>query len=103
MLAGERTIYTAVDDVKPKSTAALRRLANIRGQSRVSLLVDHYSEDWSALWWIRVDGPARVVVADSAEGHEARKLLASKYDQYRVQPPPGAVIVIDVDRWRAWP
>ena len=51
----EETVYTAVD-AKPKSTLALRRLANIEATPSASLLVDHYDEDWTHLWWVRVDG-----------------------------------------------
>ena len=53
------TIYTAVD-AKRKSTQRLRRLANIAANPRVSLLVDHYSENWDELWWVRADGVATV-------------------------------------------
>lgn len=38
------TIYSAVD-AKPKRTKALRRLANVRANPAVSLLVDHWDED----------------------------------------------------------
>jgi PPOX class probable F420-dependent enzyme len=96
---GDR-LYTAVDDVKAKSTTALRRLDNIAAHPHVSLLADHYDdEDWSALWWVRVDGTARIE-ADSPTGSA---LLAQKYDQYRRQPPPGPCIVVDLERWTAWP
>ena len=44
------TIYSAVDEVKPKATLAVRRLENVRSRPAVSLLVHHDSEDWSALW-----------------------------------------------------
>jgi hypothetical protein len=30
------------------------------------------------------------------------RLLAERYAQYRVQPPPGPVIAIDVERWSGW-
>ena len=103
VLTGDGTIYTAVDDVKPKSSRRLRRLDNIGAQPRVSLLVDDYTEDWSALWWIRLDGGARVAPTGSDETSTAGRLLAAKYDQYRRRPPPVPVIAIDVDRWRAWP
>ena len=51
-------VYTAVD-AKPKRTTALRRLANVAANPRVSLLVDHYDDDWSRLWWVRADGRRR--------------------------------------------
>jgi len=95
------TLYSAVDG-KPKSTLALRRVQNIRSNEAVSLLVDHYDEDWGQLWWVRVDGRART--ADEAgERQRALALLATKYEQYRSTPPPGPVLVIDIARWRMWP
>ena len=54
-------VWTAVD-AKPKSTRSLRRLANIAANPRVSLLVDHYDEDWTRLWWVRADGQASITV-----------------------------------------
>jgi PPOX class probable F420-dependent enzyme len=98
------TLVTAVDH-KPKSTTALQRLTNVRARPHASLLVDHYDEDWSALWWVRVDGPARVAEAGAGDDTRARavELLAAKYPQYRARPPEGPVIVVEVERWRAWP
>jgi hypothetical protein len=29
--------------------------------------------------------------------------LAAKYRQYRETPPPGAVVAVEVTRWRWWP
>ncbi len=96
------TVYWAVDDVKPKSTHALRRVRNIEANDRASLLVDHYDEDWSRLWWVRVDGGARTV-GDVDERGRALRLLSEKYEQYRSAPPPGPVIAIDIASWRTWP
>jgi PPOX class probable F420-dependent enzyme len=95
------TIYSAVDG-KPKTTLALRRLANVKANPAASLLVDQYHDDWSALWWVRLDGVARVV-DDLAERESALALLALKYAEYTRTPPPGDVIAIQVTAWRAWP
>ena len=95
------TVYSAVD-AKPKSTLALQRLANMRSNPAVSLLVDRYEDDWSALWWVRVDGWGREV-ATPAEREAALDLLARKYAQYAETTPPGPVVAIDVTGWRAWP
>jgi PPOX class probable F420-dependent enzyme len=89
-------IYTAVD-AKPKGTTALKRLENVRATGRASLLVDHYEEDWSRLWWVRVDGAAEVIDSDAAID-----ALAAKYEQYRAARPPGPVIAIAPERWRSW-
>jgi PPOX class probable F420-dependent enzyme len=95
------SVLSAVD-AKPKSTPALRRLDNLRAHPAASLLVDHYSDDWGELWWVRLDGNGRVVTS----GHErdrAITLLAGKYEQYEATPPPGPVIALDVTAWRSWP
>ena len=96
------TLYTAVDDVKPKATQRLRRLRNIAANPAVALLADHYDDDWSALWWVRADGTARVLDPADAEAGRARALLAERYEQYRAAPPPGPVIAVAVERWTGW-
>ena len=94
-------LWMAVDG-KRKSSRSLQRLANIRANPRVSLLVDHYDADWSALWWVRADGVARVVEADTDEGARGIDQLVAKYPQYQDSPPGGPVVVVEVDTWRAW-
>jgi PPOX class probable F420-dependent enzyme len=93
-------VWTAVD-AKPKSTTRLQRLANVRAHPWASLLVDHYDEDWSALWWVRVDGPA-AVLSDGAERDAALAALAAKYAQYATAPPDGRVVRLAVERVRGW-
>jgi PPOX class probable F420-dependent enzyme len=100
VVAGD-TIYNAVD-AKPKRTTALRRLANVAENPRVAVLVDHYEDDWRALWWVRADGSGRVLAAGETEGREAVELLTRRYAQYRERPPAGPVLAIDVDRWSGW-
>jgi PPOX class probable F420-dependent enzyme len=95
------TIYSAVD-AKPKRSTALRRLANVAADPRVSVLVDHYDEEWTELWWVRADGTARVLPAADTEGQRAIALLAARYPQYAQTPPPGPVLAVDVTRWSAW-
>jgi len=92
-------VYTAVD-AKPKSTRELRRLANIAANPAVSLLADHYDEDWAQLWWVRADGLAHV--ADPEGATAGLRLLTARYPQYAEQPPPGPVIVVQVQRWTGW-
>jgi PPOX class probable F420-dependent enzyme len=93
-------VYTVVD-AKPKTSASLQRLANIRAEPRVALLADHYADDWAALWWVRADGVA-TVSDDPGTLAEAVGLLRRRYAVYREQPPAGPVIVIDVQRWTGW-
>src|SRR4051812_49072380 len=83
-------VYTAVD-AKPKTTNRLQRIRNIDANAGATLLVDHYEDDWTRLWWVRVDGTGRVLET-GAERESALDLLAEKYEQYRRDRPPGPVI-----------
>jgi len=94
------TVWSAVD-AKPKATLALARLANIRHHPVVTVLVDQYEEDWSALWWVRLRGSGRVFESGPARD-AGLAALAGKYAQYRASPPEGAVIGVDVTEWRGW-
>ena len=94
------TAYFAVD-AKPKRTRVLKRLLNIAANPRVSLLVDHYEEDWRRLWWVRADGTARIV-DDEAQSARAVGLLQDRYQQYRIDPPGGPVVAIAIDGWSGW-
>jgi PPOX class probable F420-dependent enzyme len=96
-LAGE-TIYSAVD-AKPKRTTALRRLANVRENAAVAVLVDHYEDDWEALWWARADGRGRVLDAGEEEARRGIVLLAERYPQQRAV---GEVLAVVVERWSGW-
>jgi PPOX class probable F420-dependent enzyme len=98
-VAGD-TVYSAVD-AKPKRSPALRRLANVAANPRACLLVDRYREDWTQLWWIRLDGTGRQVT-DSGEVARAVRALADKYPQYAERPPAGPVLAVDVIRWTGW-
>ncbi|HET6311268.1 MAG TPA: TIGR03668 family PPOX class F420-dependent oxidoreductase [Candidatus Nitrosotalea sp.] len=93
-------LYFAVD-TKPKKTTDLQRLKNIAANPAVSVLADHYEDDWSKLWWVRADGTARVVT-DSAEAERAIDLLANKYEQHQRSRPPGPVVAIYLDHVTGW-
>jgi PPOX class probable F420-dependent enzyme len=70
-------VYSAVDG-KPKSTRQLRRLANIAARAGVSMLADHYDEDWARLWWVRADGDAVIVTGRAAMAGPLRLLAARR-------------------------
>jgi PPOX class probable F420-dependent enzyme len=93
-------VYTAVD-AKRKTTLRLRRLVNIEGNPHVSMLVDHYDDDWTQLWWVRADGLARVHYSgeEMAVGYA---LLRSKYAQYQRIALDGPVVTVEVRRWSSW-
>jgi PPOX class probable F420-dependent enzyme len=93
-------LYSAVD-AKPKRTRHLKRLDNISRTPEVAVLIDAYDDDWSRLWWCRIDGRARVVHA-GAELERGLAALTGKYPQYREEPPAGPVIVVEVRDETGW-
>ncbi|GAA2481651.1 TIGR03668 family PPOX class F420-dependent oxidoreductase [Terrabacter carboxydivorans] len=94
-------VWSAVDD-KPKSTRALQRLANVEANPSVALLVDHYDDDWTQLWWVRAEGPADVLELGAAGTAEALDSLAQKYPQYAARRPAGPLVRVSVTRWSGW-
>ena len=95
-------LYSAVDD-KPKRTRELRRLRNIAENPSVSLVVDEWSEDWTRLRWVIVEGRADVLRTGPEFGR-ALALLEAKYPQYRAMDlrTDGAVIRLRGERVLAW-
>lgn len=89
-------------DHKPKTTRRLRRLDNIAANGKVSLLVDHYDDDWASLWWVRVDGDAVVADAASADGRRGIDALVAKYPQYADVRPAGPAVLVRQLRWTWW-
>jgi PPOX class probable F420-dependent enzyme len=94
-------VCSAVDDVKPKRSMQLARLADVRRDPRAAVLVDHYAEDWTQLWWVRIDGTAAVHEAGEL-ADRARTALAEKYPPYATAPPGGSVLVLTPHRWAGW-
>ena len=94
------TVWSAVD-AKPKQSPNLRRLANIRSEPKVSLLVQHWDEDWSALWWVRAVGLASIDERPETVSRIAG-MLRQKYRQYGAVEVTGPVIEIAVRRWHGW-
>jgi PPOX class probable F420-dependent enzyme len=96
-------------DEKPKSVTDPRDLArvhDIERDPRVSILVDNWSEEWSELGWLRVEGRARLIGShgESAAEHErAVSLLRAKYPQYasqRLEELP--MIRVELGGARSW-
>ncbi|MBW0134496.1 TIGR03668 family PPOX class F420-dependent oxidoreductase [Pseudonocardia abyssalis] len=94
-------LCSAIDDVKPKTSTRLARLDDVRRDPRVAAVADHYADDWSTLWWVRVDGTA-AVHDDGPLRADALAALCAKYPPYAAAPPDGAVLVITPERWSGW-
>jgi PPOX class probable F420-dependent enzyme len=94
-------ICSTVDEVKPKSSTRLARLSDVARDPRVGLVADHYADDWTALWWVRIDGTAAVHTEGALRGRALRARVA-KYAHYAAAPPDGVVLVITPTRWTGW-
>ena len=98
VLVGD-VVFTAVD-AKPKKSSRLQRLVNIASEPRCSLLVDHYEDDWSKLWWVRADGEAAVV--EPAAASDGLAALVERHSQYRELAPSGPLLAVRVTGWSGW-
>jgi PPOX class probable F420-dependent enzyme len=102
VFAVEGDTILSIVDAKPKASPRLKRLANIAANPRVSLVVDHYDEDWDAIWWARADGTA-TVAAGGPERDRTIAMLRAKYPQYAIWGSAfGDAVVVRVDRWLGW-
>lgn len=97
----EGWVASAVDH-KPKRTGQLRRLDDIEATGHATVLVDHYDEDWSQLWWVRVRGREVVHRSHDDVTEAVVVALAAKYPQYQARRPEGAVYRIALDEVRWW-
>jgi PPOX class probable F420-dependent enzyme len=102
VFAVDGDLVYSIADPKPKRSPDLLRHRNIAANPAVSLLVDEYEESWERIWWVRVDGTARIV-DDGPERDTAIRLLRAKYPQYETWTTPfGAAMVMRVQRWTSW-
>ena len=78
-------LFTPID-AKPKSSGELARVRHLRADPAAGLLLDGYAEDWSRLWWLRVDATARVLEPANPDADPtvaaAVAALRAKYPQY---------------------
>lgn len=73
-------IVIALDE-KPKSVpvTSLRRVRNVVENPRAALLLDHYSDDWTRLWFLLVESTAGVCDLTPPQLDALRR----RYPQYR--------------------
>lgn len=93
---GDGCVGVPVDGKRKRGTPA--RLRNVEQHGRACLLLDHYAADWSALWWVKLVGPAWVERGDGAR-RRAEGPLRRKYPQYRDVAPFAGEPTLLVLRW----
>ena len=102
-----QAIYSVLD-AKPKTTPLrqLRRVKNILANPQVSLVVDHYEEDWDKLQYILVSGDAELLESGE-EWALAIAMLREKYPQYQAmdldQSPVIKIIPVRYSPWSSQP
>ena len=100
-------LYTPIDD-KPKrddDPLTLARVRDIAADSRVTILVDRWDEDWTRLAWLRGEGRASLLQPDASPAQHVAVVAAlrAKYPQYathRLEARP--LIRIEFDRVIGW-
>ncbi len=103
----EGLLWSTVDG-KPKSGGELARVRNVRMNPDVSLLLDAYEQDWSKLWWLRVEGKASILQQgpdDDTRVAAVIQALRCKYPQYQAVPvlrEPPTLIAIRPTRMLSW-
>tara|TARA_B100001167_G_C16769365_1_gene306200 strand:- start:1781 stop:2215 length:435 start_codon:yes stop_codon:yes gene_type:complete len=98
-----QAIYSVLD-AKPKTTPLrqLRRVKNILANPQVSLVVDHYEENWDKLQYILVSGDAELLESDE-KWAVAIAMLREKYPQYQAMDlDQSPVIKITPVRYSPW-
>ena len=98
-----QAIYSVLD-AKPKATPLrqLRRVKNILANPQVSLVVDHYEENWDKLQYILVSGDAELLESDE-KWVAAIAMLREKYPQYQAMDlDQSPVIKITPVRYSPW-
>jgi Pyridoxamine 5'-phosphate oxidase len=101
-LDGTSYVGVPVDRVKPKASLRLQRERNLEGDPRATLLAEHWdTDDWTRLWWVRVELRWHASVANREE--QLATQLAQRYSQYVDRPFERVLVfeIVDVAGWAA--
>ncbi len=103
-LVGEE-LAIAIDE-KPKRPGPLARLTDIERDSRATLLLDRWDEDWSKLAWVRVEATATTLARGDLRP-QALTALRARYAQYATMPLEELPLILlrpsRIVSWRASP
>ncbi len=102
-LVGERVVSAL--DGKPETVEPneYRRLRNVEATPAVTVLVDHYTEDWDRLGWVQLRGRASVIAPDEPNHPDGLAALREKYEQYHEHALSGRpVIEVRIGSVRSW-
>ena len=82
----------------------LKRIRNIQDNPNVTLLIDEYSEDWTKLAFVMIQGKASVATKEEGniQVREAYKKLMTKYLQYQKVSVGEMCIIITPNKVASW-
>jgi PPOX class probable F420-dependent enzyme len=102
VLAGET--LCSPTDAKPKRVPVqrLKRLRNIQQNPQIALVIDDYSDDWTQLAYVILNGTAEILT-DGPAFAQAIVALREKYPQYRHMPiEDNPMIAVHLTRVVSW-
>lgn len=97
--------YLPVDEKrKTAKPEKLKRIRNIQDNPNVTLLIDEYSEDWTKLAFVMIQGKASVATKEEGniQVREAYKKLMTKYLQYQKVSVGEMCIIITPKKVASW-
>ena len=97
----EGALWMPIDGKPKRDNRRPARLAQLERAPGVMLVLDHYEDDWSRLWWIRLRCTAEVLAGKHPEWGEAETALHAKYPQYRIVPMFDGEPTLVRFEWRA--
>lgn len=94
----EGRVVIALDE-KPKrvDVLGLKRVRNVLENPQVSLVVDHYEENWARLNFVMLEGTAELRELSTEE----LQALRTKYPQYEVMRLHWG-LVLEPQKWVTW-
>jgi len=99
----ENSFFIPLDEksktVNPKN---LKRVKNIEKNPNVTLLIDKYQNDWKKLFFLMIQGKAKVIDGNNKLMDKIHKLLVSKYPQYKKIGIGNSCIKIEPTKVRFW-
>jgi PPOX class probable F420-dependent enzyme len=105
-----KVLWSPIDG-KAKSGTRLTRIKNILANPVASVLLDEYDNNWSRLWWLRVDVMVQVITLDNCTDEQktstnaAISALIKKYPQYKDIPvltEPATIIAMAPKSFTSW-
>jgi PPOX class probable F420-dependent enzyme len=98
----EDNLYIAIDEKPKRRDQPLKRLRNITENPAVSVIVDHYEEDWSRLGWVLLRGRA-TLLHHGPEFATGLALLRARYPQYAsMNLETNPLIAVHIERISSW-